>query len=142
MDKFLLVFVGGGVGAMVRYAVGTGVGRLNLTAYGITLPNIGRVSLPSWPYATFGVNVLGGLLMGVLVGVLAHRGSEGAENWRLALGVGLLGGFTTFSSFSLETALMIERRELIGAVAYALLSVVLCVAAVFIGLMLTRRMAA
>jgi CrcB protein len=127
MEKFFLVFLGGGVGAMARYGVGLGLGRAGLTG---------------WPYATFGVNVLGGLLMGVLVGVLAHRGGEGAETWRLALGVGALGGFTTFSAFSLETALMIERRELINAGAYALLSVVLCVAAVFVGLMLTRRVLA
>jgi CrcB protein len=127
MDKFLLVFVGGGLGAMARYGAGLGLGRMGLI---------------NWPYATFGVNVLGGLLMGVLVGVLAHRGGEGAENWRLALGVGALGGFTTFSSFSLETALMIERREVLSAGAYALLSVVLCVVAVFVGLMLTRRVLA
>jgi CrcB protein len=124
MDKFFLVFAGGGLGAVARYGVGLGVGRAGLTG---------------WPYATLGVNVLGGLLMGLLAGILAHRGGEGAENWRLALGVGVLGGFTTFSAFSLETALMVERRELVGAGAYALLSVVLCVVAVFAGLMLTRR---
>ena len=124
MDKFFLVFVGGGVGAMARYGAGLGLGRAGLTA---------------WPYATLGVNVLGGLLMGLLAGVLAHRGGEGAEHWRLALGVGLLGGFTTFSAFSLETALMIERRELAGAAVYAALSVTLCVLAVFVGLTLARK---
>ena len=124
MDKFFLVFVGGGLGAVARYGVGLAVGRAGLTG---------------WPYATLSVNVVGGLLMGVLAGVLAHRGGEGAEQWRAALGVGVLGGFTTFSAFSLETALMVERRELVSAGGYALASVVLCVLAVFAGLMLTRR---
>ena len=127
MDRFFLVFVGGGLGAVARYAVGLGVGRAGLTG---------------WPYATLGVNVVGGLLMGLLAGILAHRGGEGAEGWRLALGVGVLGGFTTFSAFSLETALMVERRQLVSAGGYALMSVVLCVAAVFAGLMLTRRVLA
>jgi CrcB protein len=122
MDKFFLVFIGGGVGAVGRYAVGLGAARAGLT---------------SWPAATFSVNVVGGLLMGLLAGMLAQR--DASEHWRLALGVGVLGGFTTFSAFSLETALMIERREILGAGAYALASVVLSVAAVFLGLMLTRR---
>lgn len=124
MDRFFLVFVGGGLGAVARYGVGLAVGRAGLTG---------------WPYATLSANVLGGLLMGVLAGVLAHRGGEGAEQWRAALGVGVLGGFTTFSAFSLETALMVERRELVSAGGYALASVVLCVLAVFAGLMLARR---
>ena len=127
MEKFFLVFAGGGLGAVARYGVGLGIGRAGLTA---------------WPYGTFAVNVVGGLLMGVLAGVLALRGGEGAEHWRVALGVGVLGGFTTFSAFSLETALMIERREVLDAGAYALLSVVLCVAAVFAGLILTRKILA
>jgi CrcB protein len=124
MDRFFLVFVGGGLGAVARYGVGLAVGRAGLTG---------------WPYATLSVNLVGGLLMGVLAGVLAHRGGEGAEQWRAALGVGVLGGFTTFSAFSLETALMVERRELVSAGSYALASVVLCVLAVFAGLMLARR---
>ena len=119
MDRFFLVFVGGGLGAVARYGVGLAVGRAGLTG---------------WPYATLSVNLVGGLLMGVLAGVLAHRGGEGAEQWRAALGVGVLGGFTTFSAFSLETALMVERRELVSAGSYALASVVLCVLAVFAGL--------
>jgi CrcB protein len=139
MDRFFLVFVGGGLGAVARYAVGLGVGRLNLTSLGINVPNLGRVSLPSWPYATFAVNVVGGFLMGVLAGLLALRVSEGGENWRLAFGVGLLGGFTTFSAFSLETALLLQRRDIIAASAYIVLSVVLSVMAVFAGLLLTRK---
>lgn len=124
MEKFLLVFLGGGLGAVGRYSVGLGASRLGVGG---------------WPFATLAVNVVGGLLMGVLVGFLAHRGGAASEHWRLALGVGVLGGFTTFSAFSLETALMIEKRQLASAGGYVLLSVVLCVAAVFLGLVLTRR---
>ena len=122
MEKVLLVFLGGGLGAVARYGAGVGVGRLGWAG---------------WPYATLGVNVVGGLLMGVLAGMLAYKG--GGENWRLALGVGALGGFTTFSAFSLETALMIERREIFSAGAYVLLSVALSVLALFVGLILTRK---
>ena len=124
MEKFFLVFAGGGLGAVARYGVGLGIGRAGLTA---------------WPYGTLAANVIGGLLMGVLAGVLAHRGGGNQERWRLLLGVGVLGGFTTFSAFSLETALMIERRASGSAAAYSVVSVVLSVGALFLGLMLARR---
>ena len=77
--------------------------------------------------------------MGVLAGTLALRGGADQEKWRLLLGVGLLGGFTTFSAYSLEVALMIERREWLSAMTYSLGSVVLSVAALFAGLLLMRR---
>ena len=123
MIKLLLVGAGGAVGAMARY----GVGSLALRLMG-----------PSWPWGTLAVNVIGGLLMGVLAGSLASR-AGGGENLRLLWGVGVLGGFTTFSAFSLETALMIERRDWAGAGGYAALSVVLAVGALFAGLWLARR---
>lgn len=123
MEKLFLVFVGGGAGAVARYGLGVALARPQA----------------AWPMATFTANVAGGLLMGVLAGWLAHAGGAGQERWRLLLGVGVLGGFTTFSAFSLETALMIERRDLAQAAGYSLASVALSVAALFAGLMIARR---
>ena len=123
--NLLLVGFGGAFGAICRYLLGVQVGR-----------SLGA----NWPYATLAVNLLGGLLMGLLIGVLAYRGGADQERWRLLLGVGVLGGFTTFSAFSLEVALMIQRRAYVGAFSYSLMSVVLSVAALFIGLVLVRRM--
>lgn len=124
MTQLLLVAMGGAAGAAARYGVGVLTGRW-----------LGH----GWPWATLGVNLLGGLLMGLLVGWLAHRGGADQERLRLLLGVGVLGGFTTFSAFSLEVALMVERREWTSAGLYVSASVVLSVAALFAGLMLARR---
>ena len=121
MTRFLIVAAGGALGAVARY----GVGRL--------LPASG------WPWATLTVNVVGGLLMGLLAGWLAFRGGAQGESIRLFAAIGLLGGFTTFSAFSLETALMIERRQLAMAGGYVAASVALSVLALFIGLMVARR---
>ncbi len=126
MEKLFLVALGGGVGAVARYLLG--VASLN------------RLGM-SWPAGTFIANVSGGLLMGLLVGWLALRGGGDQERLRLLLGVGLLGGFTTFSAFSLETVLMIERRAYGEALGYVLVSVVLSIAALFAGLMFMRRFA-
>jgi CrcB protein len=125
MNRMLLVFFGGGFGAVARYLVGVQA----LRAFG-----------SGWPYGTFIVNLVGGFLMGTLVGFLAHRGGADQDRWRVLLGVGVLGGFTTFSAFSLETALMIERRTYGQATSYALTSVLLAVGALFAGLLLARRL--
>jgi CrcB protein len=124
MQNILLVAVGGGTGAVLRYLLGVQAVR-----------SFGH----GWPYGTFTANVVGGFLMGVLAGWLALRGGVDGEKWRLLLGVGVLGGFTTFSAFSLEVALMIERRAWGEAFAYSLGSVLLSVAALFAGLLLMRR---
>ena len=97
---------------------------------------MGAATAP-FPWSTLAVNVAGSLLMGLLAGWLARHGS-GGETWRLLLGVGVLGGFTTFSAFSLELALMIERGSLVSAALYVAVSVLAGVAALFAGLAMMR----
>ncbi|MGH7026759.1 fluoride efflux transporter CrcB [Brevundimonas sp.] len=126
MTQFLLVAAGGALGAVARYGLGLTVGRL--------APGAG------WPWATFAANISGGLLMGLLAGWLALKAGAGQESLRLFAAVGVLGGFTTFSAFSLEAALMIERREIVSAFLYAVGSVVLSIAALFVGLMIARKL--
>jgi CrcB protein len=118
----LLVTLGGGCGAVLRYLVG----RWSLGAFG-----------PDLPLGTLIVNISGGLAMGLLAGWLARPGS-GAEHLRLLIGVGVLGGFTTFSAFSLEVVTMLERGDTLWALGYALASVTGSVLAVFAGLWLAR----
>lgn len=124
MTRFLIVAAGGALGAVARYGVGTLAGRLGAS---------------HWPWGTLTVNVVGGLLMGALTGWLAFRGGLHAESIRLFAAVGILGGFTTFSAFSLETALMIEKRQLALAGGYVAASVVLSILALFVGLTVARR---
>ncbi|MDR6789569.1 CrcB protein [Sphingomonas sp. BE138] len=123
MNSLFLVMAGGAVGAGARHLTG----RAMLTALG-----------PAWPWGTLTVNLLGGLLMGVLVGAIARMAGGAGETWRLLLGVGVLGGYTTFSSFALDTVGMIERGALAGALGYVLLSVVGAIVALFAGLALAR----
>jgi fluoride exporter len=120
----LLVAIGGGVGAMLRYVVG----RWALDQFG-----------PGLPFGTWTVNILGALAMGLLAGWLA-RIDEGGEHLRLLLGVGALGGFTTFSAFSLEVVNMLIRGDVVLAGAYAVSSVVGSVLALFAGLMIVRAL--
>jgi fluoride exporter len=90
----------------------------------------------SFPWGTLIVNIVGGAAMGLLAGMLAR--SAATEGARLFIGMGVLGGFTTFSAFSLETVLLIERGALLPALGYALLSVVGAIGALYVGLMLAR----
>ena len=106
MPSLILVMIGGAAGAGLRWEVG----RLAL----------GRLG-PAFPWGTLGVNLVGGLLMGIMAGTMTGQGSVDRPLW-LLLAVGLLGGFTTFSAFSLDLFAMLERGRLGTAAAYALAS--------------------
>ena len=122
--NLLLVMLGGAIGAGSRHLVGRGI----FLAVG-----------PDFPWATMTINIAGGLLMGLLAGSLARLG-QGGEAWRLFLGVGILGGFTTFSSFSLDVVVLAERGALAAAGAYVAVSVAGSIAALFAGLALARSL--
>lgn len=125
MNGLFLVMLGGALGAGARYALS------QLMAARIAT---------SFPWATFSANVLGSLAMGILMGWLARGG--GSETARLFVGVGLLGGFTTFSSFSLEFWMLFERGQTGAAFAYAALSVVGALMACSLGFLLFKQVAA
>lgn len=117
MYSILLVMSGGAIGAGLRF----GLSR--------ALPYSGQ----GWPWSTFVANILGGLAMGILAAWVL-RGDNSAEPLRLFVGVGVLGGFTTFSAFSLEMARMIEQGQTGLAAGYALASVLLALGALFAGI--------
>ncbi|MBL0923282.1 MAG: CrcB family protein [Sphingomonadaceae bacterium] len=117
MNPIILVMSGGAIGA-----------GLSLGLSG-AIPDAGA----GWPWATFAANVLGGLAMGVLAAWVI-RGDNSAESLRLFVGVGVLGGFTTFSAFSLEMMQMVERGQMGLAAGYAAASVLLALGALFLGL--------
>ncbi|MDR6848509.1 MAG: fluoride efflux transporter CrcB [Sphingomonas sp.] len=121
MYHLILVMAGGALGSAARLLVG----RATLAGFG-----------PNFPYGTLTVNLVGGLAMGVLAGILARH--PNSEAWRLLLGVGVLGGFTTFSSFSLDTIALIERGSIGTALGYVLVSVIGSILAVFVGLTAVR----
>jgi CrcB protein len=123
MNAVLLVGTGGAIGAMARYGVSVGVGRL--------WPM-------SFPLATLLVNVIGSLAMGIVIGLLVRFLPPWQNEARLFVAVGVLGGFTTFSSFSLDTIALIERGALAQAALYVGLSVVVCVIGLYLGLLITR----
>ncbi len=125
----LLVALGGGTGAVLRYQLGRLVAHF---APGQAL---------AFPWPTLAANALGSAAMGVLIAWLARHDASvgtGGETWRLLLGVGLLGGFTTFSSFSMETVLLWQRGEAGLALAYVAASLVLGLAGLVAGLTFAR----
>jgi CrcB protein len=119
---YLIVFLGAGVGGALRHGVNVGAARL--LGYG-------------FPFGTLIVNVTGSFAMGLLAGYFAHRTGL-SQHLRLFLTTGVLGGFTTFSAFSLDSALLIERHGYAQMVIYVLASVVVSLVAVFAGLALFR----
>lgn len=125
MKLILAIAVGGALGSVGRYAVSTQMVRWLGT---------------SFPYGTLAVNVAGSLVMGLIVEAVA-RGWAVAPEWRAFLTIGILGGFTTFSAFSLDTANLIERAALGSAALYVGASVVASVAGLFAGLWLMRVVA-
>lgn len=114
MINYIIVFVGGGIGAAVRFLLGTWIGQ-----------RWGR----SFPLGTFVINVSGSFLIGLLMTLMAERFTENPQ-WRLLLVVGFLGGYTTFSSFQYETGKLATDGEFL----YAVLNVVLSVTAGFLAL--------
>lgn len=115
MQTALLVFVGGGFGSVLRWLTGLGAARWLGTGF---------------PYGTLAVNVIGSLVMGILARQLMGE----ASNARFLLMTGVLGGFTTFSAFSLDAAQLYLKGEMSAAVVYVLVSVMGSLAAVALGL--------
>jgi CrcB protein len=123
--NYVIVFVGAGLGGALRHGI-------NVLA--------ARIAGTEFPYGTLVINVIGSILMGVIIEYLALR-LELSQSVRLFLTTGILGGFTTFSAFSLEAALLYERDQLLAAIVYIVASVVLAIGGLFAGLALVRAIA-
>jgi CrcB protein len=123
--NYLLVFIGGGLGSSLRHLINV-----------VSIRSLGT----AFPFHTFIINITGSTVMGLIAGYLAFKG-EAAQSWRLFLMTGILGGYTTFSAFSLDAALLYERGEIGLALVYVLGSVVLSLAGLFAGLALVRHLA-
>jgi CrcB protein len=122
VTPWLVVFVGGGLGSMLRHGV-------NVTA--------ARMFGTGFPFGTLVANITGCFVMGLIAGYLAFRG-DASQTWRLFLMTGVLGGYTTFSAFSLDALLLWERGQAGLAALYVVASVVLALLGVVIGMALTR----
>lgn len=125
MMNYLIVFLGGGLGAALRHGVNVLTPRL-----------LGQ----SFPFATAIENVSGSFVMGLLAAWFAFKG-DASQGWRLFLTTGILGGYTTFSAFSLDAVLLYERGATGLAVLYVLASVLLSIAGLFAGFALVRYFA-
>lgn len=128
MKSYLLVFLGAGIGGALRHGVNVGCARVCGTAF---------------PWGTLTVNILGSFIMGALAGWLAFKAGEGwSQPLRLFLTIGILGGFTTFSAFSLDAVLIWERGQNGLAATYVAASVLLSIAGLVAGLGLARTIPA
>jgi CrcB protein len=123
--NYVLVFIGGGLGSTLRHIINIVSPRLLGTAF---------------PYHTFIINITGSIIMGLIAGYLAFKG-DASQAWRLFLMTGVLGGYTTFSAFSLDAVLLYERGAIGLALFYVLGSVVFSIAGLFAGLALVRHLA-
>jgi CrcB protein len=124
VPNILLVMIGGAVGAGLRYEVG----RLSLRLMG-----------PAFPWGTLAVNLIGGFLMGVVAGIAVRQGVN--EPLHLLIGVGILGGFTTFSAFALDSYAMLQRGDVATTLLYTLVSVTGSIVLLAAGLWLTKSVA-
>lgn len=120
---FLIVFLGARIGGAARHAVNLSAARQLGTAF---------------PFGTLTVNVVGSLLMGLIAGWFAFKG-DASQHWRLFLTTGILGGFTTFSAFSLDAALLWDRHDVLSMLVYVVASVFVSIACLMAGLLLMRQ---
>ena len=120
--NYLIVFAGAGLGGALRH----GANELAVRWFGT-----------AYPVSTLAVNVIGSFAMGLLAGYFAFRG-DASQAWRLFLATGVLGGFTTFSAFSLDVLMLYQRGAVLSAASYVAASVVLSVAGLVLGLLVTR----
>lgn len=119
---YIIVFVGAGIGGALRHGVN------------VAFRAIGS----GFPYGTLFINVVGSLVMGLLAGLFAVK-FEASQPWRLFLTTGILGGFTTFSTFSLEAVVLYERGEFGSMAVYVIASVMLSIGGLFAGLYIMRQ---
>jgi CrcB protein len=124
LAAYLIVFLGGGIGSAIRHG-------LNVAGL--------RTMGPDFPYATMFINITGSTIMGLVAAYFAFKG-DASQHWRLFLTTGILGGYTTFSAFSLDAALLYERDQVLLAAVYVLGSVILSIAGLFAGIAVVRHL--
>ena len=124
LSGFAVVFVGAGIGGMLRH----GINLLSLRLLG-----------PNFPYGTLAINITGSLAMGLVIGLFVAKGDPG-QTWRFFVTTGILGGYTTFSAFSLDAVVLYERGAVGLSALYVLASVVASIGALLAGLMMMRSL--